>query len=244
MKSPLIALTCWRRPLPTFLDPETDLYTLAAEYVDAVRAAGGVPILLPHIEPDEVMQVLDSVDGLLLTGGGDIDPASYGQVDAGGNSDIDARADRSEIALVHAAADRRMPTLAICRGMQILNVALGGTLLQDCTGPDGVHLPVSKVPEEVLRAEHAVEFESDSRLAQIYGVLQRTINTIHHQAVDEVAEGLVVTARAPDGIVEGIESATDWRVVGVQWHPEKTVGGEDAPLFSAFVDEVREAAER
>jgi putative glutamine amidotransferase len=237
--SPRIAITCWRRPLPTFLDPRTDLYTLGAEYVDAIRAAGGVPLLLPHLAQHEVTDVLDVVDGLVLSGGGDVDPVTYGQVDAGGNSDVDARADLAEVALVRGAAERGLPTLAICRGMQVLNVAFGGTLAQDCTSPDGPHRPVAKDPAQVRSAEHPVELSPDSRLAAIYGRTRRQVNTIHHQAVDGLAEGFRVTARAPDGVVEGLESTTGWDALGVQWHPEKTVTGDDAPLFTAFVDMVR-----
>lgn len=236
---PRIAITCWRRPLPTFLDPQTDLYTLGAEYVDAIRAAGGVPLLLPHLDEREVIAVLDVVGGLVLSGGGDVDPSIYGEADGGGNSDVDARADAAEVALIRGAAARSLPTLAICRGMQVLNVAFGGTLTQDCTSADGPHRPVAKDPVQVRSAHHSVELSPDSRLAAIYGRTRRQVNTIHHQAVDRVAEGFRVTARAPDGVVEGIESTTGWDALGVQWHPEKTVTGDDAPLFTAFVDMVR-----
>lgn len=242
MSLPRIAITCWRRPLPTFIDPATDLYTLGAEYVDAVRAGGAVPLLLPHLAPADAGAVLDAVDGVVLSGGGDVDPSSYGTVDAGGCADVDPRADRSELALVRAAAARRMPTLAICRGLQIMNVAFGGTLLQDCTTPDGPHRPVPKVPAEVLAAQHAVRITPGSRLAAIYRRAERSVNTIHHQAIDRLADGFAVSARAPDGTIEAIEATTGWDALGVQWHPEKTVNGDDAPLFAAFAERVRRDA--
>lgn len=235
--TPRIAITCWRRPLATFLSPATDLYTLGAEYVDAIRACGAIPLLVPHLEPGDVDMVLDAVDGLVLSGGGDIDPATYGAVDAGVSVDVDARADRSELALIRAGEARRTPTLAICRGMQMMNVAFGGTLLQDCR--TAAHGPVSKVPDEVMAAEHAVRFEPGSRLAAIYGTDRRNVNTIHHQVLDRVADGLAVTARAPDGVVEGVEATSGWEAIGVQWHPEKGRTGDDAPLFAAFVERVR-----
>lgn len=243
MTRPVIAMNLWRRELPTFLHDATLLYTLGDEYVRVLRDAGATVVLLPHVDEDEAPALLDAVDALVLSGGGDVDPASYGESDEG-SKDVDAGADRSEIALVREARRRGMPTLAICRGMQIANVAFGGTLTQDVGGTSEWHEPVSDVPAEVLRASHPVRLTAGSQLARIYGAEELVVNTIHHQAIDRLAEGFVATATAPDGLVEGVEREDgDWPFVGVQWHPEK--GGEaDLPLFRWFVADLRDRRAR
>jgi putative glutamine amidotransferase len=229
-----VAITTWRRPLPTFMDPSTDLYTLGAEYAQAVADGGATPLLLGHLRDRDVDEVLSVCDALVLSGGGDVDPASYGAADTGASHDVCPGADASEIALVRGARQRHMPVLGICRGMQILNVACGGTLKQEVGGDSAFHPPVSKDPDEVKAAAHPLVIEPDTRLAAVYGRFERDVNTIHHQAVDRVAPGFRVTAQAPDGIVEAIEHTGTWLALGVQWHPEKSLD-DDAPLFSTFV---------
>ncbi len=226
---PRIAITSWHRELPTFVGERTRLYTLADEYVSQVAAPGAIPLLVPHLSADEVDHVLDVVDGVLIAGGGDVDPSSYGAEDAG-SKDTSVRADTTELALARRARDRGVPTLAICRGMQIVNVANGGTLHQDIGCPGTPHPPISDDPEEVLDARHVVDIDAGSRLADVLGAGRRSVNTIHHQAIDQLADGFHVTARAEDGIIEAIESDDDWPLLAVQWHPEK-LGREDAPLF-------------
>lgn len=227
---PRIAITSWRRELPTFLGERTRLYTLADEYVVRVAAPGAVPLLVPHVAPRDVDAVLDAVDGLVIAGGGDIDPASYGRADVA-SKDTDAGADASELALARRAQERGMPTLAICRGMQIVNVVGGGTLQQDIVGEGTPHPPISDDPEKVLADRHAIVIDEGSRLAEVLGAGERMVNTIHHQAIDELASGFRVTARAADGVVEAIEAEDGWDLLAVQWHPEKS-GEEDAPLFA------------
>lgn len=227
--APRIAITSWRREFPTFLGERTSLYTLADEYIERIAHAGAVPLLVPHVLPGQVDAVLDVVDGLVIAGGGDVDPASYGQADAGSKG-TDARADATELALARRAHQRGVPALAICRGMQIVNVAHGGTLHQDITVAGTSHPPVSDDPEEVLRARHPVDIVGGSRLAAVLGAGERIVNTIHHQAVDRVADGFRVTARAEDGIIEALEAEDGWELLAVQWHPEKA-GEHDEALF-------------
>jgi putative glutamine amidotransferase len=228
---PRIAITTWRRELPTFVGPRTRLYTLADEYVRCVADGGATPLLLPHLTPEEAEDVLEVVDGVVVAGGGDVDPASYGATDAG-SSGTDAGADATEIALVRGARERDLPVLAICRGMQIANVAFGGTLHQDIGRVGSVHEPISDDPAKVLGAGHPIEIAAGSLLAEVLGVGPRPVNTIHHQAIDRLAEGFRVTALAEDGVIEAIETDDRWPFLGVQWHPEKQAGNPDAPLFA------------
>lgn len=229
---PRIAITTWRRPLPTFVSERTLLYTLGDEYVASVAASGAIPILLPHVDPDDAHRVLDGVDGLVIAGGGDVHPASYG-AQPDGSIDTDPAADASELALARAARERTLPTLAICRGMQVVNVAFGGTLHQEIGVPGTAHEPVPHDdPEAVMAAVHPVEVTAGSRLAEVVGAGQREVNTIHHQGIDRLAEGFEVVATAPDRVIEGIEpdDGGSWPVLAVQWHPEKRAG-RDTALF-------------
>jgi putative glutamine amidotransferase len=239
---PLIAVTMWKRDLPTFWDPHSQLYTLSEHYVEALRRAGAVPLMLAHPDPADCEAVIERVDGLLLTGGGDIDPRSYGHANEGLSRDIAPTADAAELALVAGARLRRMPTLGICRGMQVLNVALGGTMRQHITTPTGAHTPEPTDFDEIKRHGHEITIAAGSRLERLYGVARRRVNSYHHQGVDDVAPGFTVTARADDGVVEALEHDGAWDCMGVQWHPEKTLDGADDALFAAFVDRARSAA--
>lgn len=216
---------------------------LNAAYVRALEAAGLVPVVVPPLAtPDAALPLLDVVAGLVLTGGEDVDPARYGAPPHPALGPVVASRDETELALVSGARARGLPTLAICRGIQVLNVALGGTLVQD--------LP-SERPGEVLHDPdgsrdsrvHEVAIAPGSRLAAAIGATRATVNSFHHQAVDRVGEGLAVVARAPDGVVEGVEAADDgWWVLGVQWHPEELTGTPeswDRSLFAAFAERVR-----
>ena len=234
---PRIAITTWRRPLPTFLGDRTLLYTLGDEYVACVAAAGAVPLLLPHLRTADVDAVLEVVDGLVVAGGGDVDPSSY-DAEPAGSYDTDRQADASELALLRGARERGMPTLAICRGMQLVNVAHGGTLHQDIGVPGSAHEAISDDPAEVLAARHEVEVAPDSLLAEVLGPGRREVNTIHHQAIDRLADDCRVVAVASDGVIEAIEVA-GWPLLAVQWHPEKAPSTE-AALFSWLMQAARD----
>ncbi len=209
-------------------------------YIESLRRAGGQEaILLPTLIDEEGAEALITrVDGLLLLGGGDLDPAAYGQEAHTRVYGVNDDRDECELTLTRVAIRRRVPVLAICRGHQVLDVALGGTLDQHITGRDGLLEHGVPGAEDGTRP-HDVDVEPGSRLVAAMGATHVTVSSHHHQAVDRVGEGLRVSARAPDGVVEGIELADPdgpW-VVGVQWHPEDTAGTDTAnqALFDSFV---------
>ncbi len=236
MTKPRVAMTTWRRAMPTFLSPATDLYTLGAEYPQSLIDAGAVPMLLAHGEPADAGRALDGIDGLVLVGGDDLHPESYGDDHDGRSKGVDAQADAWEIALAREAIARRLPVFGICRGFQVLNVAFGGSLQQDIVGT-GVHGPISDRPDEVMGERHPIRIQPGCRLAVAYGETgHRVVNTIHHQAIDRVAPGWVATAWAEDGVVEAIEPVDPTLpVLAVQWHPEKIRAEGDQVLFDWFV---------
>jgi gamma-glutamyl-gamma-aminobutyrate hydrolase PuuD len=201
------------------------------DYVDAVERAGGRPVLIPPSE-DGVEETLDALDAVVFSGGADVDPASYG-ADAHPESDLpQGRRDAGEMALLTAALERDMPTLAICRGFQLLNVARGGDLVQHIPESLG-HEKHREVPG--VFSEHAVEVKEGSKLASIVGASPE-VTSHHHQAIGRLGAGLVETARAEDGTIEGAEDPSRRFALGVQWHPE---AGRDDALFSNLVEEAR-----
>jgi gamma-glutamyl-gamma-aminobutyrate hydrolase PuuD len=224
--------------ITTYVEParwgswDRDAALLPHSYVTAVAAAGGAPVLLPPV-PDGADAVMAGLDGLLISGGADVDPSLYGQLPH--ESTDRPRQDRDgwETDLLRLALDRAIPVLAICRGLQVLNVALGGTLhqhLPEVCGHDA-HRPVPGT-----YGSTAVEVVAGTRLAAAIGDAAQ-VPCHHHQAVDRVADGLVVSARAADATVEGLElDDPDRWVVAVQWHPED---GTDPRLAAAFVAEAR-----
>lgn len=220
---------------------------LNAAYVRALEGAGLVPLVVPPLAHlDEAAAILDRVDGFVLTGGEDIDPAHYGAAMHPKGGPPHAMRDATELALAREARDRRLPTLAICRGIQILNVALGGTLIQDLPSerPGGLdHAPAANRASR----SHDLVVERGSRLAEALGATELDVNSSHHQAVDSVGHALIVSARSSDGVIEGLETAreADWWAVAVQWHPEELTGDAaewDRGLFRAFAERVRNRA--
>lgn len=212
-------------------------------YTDAARVAGLRPYILPVLAPEDAGDMLDGMAGLILTGGEDVDPALYGAVPHAALGEVHAGRDDFELALVRAARARRLPTLAICRGVQIANVALGGTLVQDLPSDRPSALAHDGRWGRSDRV-HALHLVAGSRLARAIGATVAVTNSLHHQAVERVADGLVAVAHAPDGVVEAVEWAgDDWWMAGVQWHPEElttTAEEWDRALFAAFAAAVRE----
>jgi putative glutamine amidotransferase len=197
---------------------ERPAQVLNTAYVDAVARTGAVPVVVPILSPDAVDAVLDRVDALVLSGGGDVDPACYGQHAVAEVYGVNRARDEWELALARGALARGMPLLAICRGLQVLNVACGGTLVQHlAAAAPGGHRQTERGHEPV----HQVSVDAGSCLAAVLGVSALGVNTLHHQAIDAVGDGLRVVARSVgDGVVEGVEATDADAVLGVQWHPE------------------------
>ena len=233
-----------------------DVGRIPLHYVHAVLAAGGIPVVLsayelhPEEEPPEGLTVRTSVDpddrslldgiaGLVLSGGGDVDPALYGQDPHPRTTNVNPLRDRLEMTLADVAVERDLPFLAICRGMQLLNVHLGGTLEQ--------HLAdvANRLPHDRdwprVEAVHRVELKEDSLLAQCLGAAETGVNSHHHQALDRVATPLREIGWAEDGVLEAVESTEHSWIVGVQWHPEvmAPVHHDQAQIFDCFVKAVR-----
>ncbi len=210
-------------------------------YTNALAASGLIPLVLPPLAVDVAIAALDQFAGLVLTGGEDVDPSLFGQPAHAATGAPHARRDSYEIALARAAFERRVPTLAICRGAQVINVAHGGTLLQDIPSQH----PGALEHDPLKRAErvHRVLITPNSRLARITGATSISTNSSHHQSIDTLGANLCVTARSDDGIVEAVESVDHaWWMVAVQWHPEElttTAEDWDRRIFTAFADAVR-----
>jgi putative glutamine amidotransferase len=202
-----------------------------AGYVRGVADAGGVPLVIPPLE--RAGDLVETLDGLLLTGGSDIDPALYGEPPHAETAGVVVHRDRAELELLRAALERDLPVLGVCRGMQLLNVLLGGTLVQHLADvvPDGA---VHKGPPGTF-TRHPVQVEAGSRLHGIVGD-RLDVPSCHHQAPDRIGDGLVVTARSPDGVVEGLELPQARFCVAVLWHPEEDLEG-GLPLFRELVTE-------
>jgi putative glutamine amidotransferase len=213
-----------------------------ADYLESVRRAGGEPLEL-DLHRDVVADVVQRADGLMLTGGGDIDPALYGEAPHSTFQPSEPGRDEYEIALVKAAMAADLPIFAICRGMQVLNVALGGTLVQDI--PTMVNGAVHhSVPEPRYAIAHEVWVAKGSRLAELMGDKLEgetcQVNSRHHQAVKVVAPGWDVSGTAPDGVIESIEKPGELFRIAVQWHPENFWRtGEFRPLFEGFIEAAR-----
>lgn len=230
-----------RRPrigLPTYsrTEDEKGRYTLYAQYVDGIRHAGGLPLLIPPGPESaaELPELLELCDGWVLTGGGDVDPALYRGRPHETIYNVDRVRDDAERGLVRALLEARAPALCICRGMQLLNVELGGTLVEHLDGGAVAHRAPPRNP-----VRHEVEVAPDSRLAGILGETRLAPFSWHHQALREVAPSLRVVARAPDGVVEAVEDPDRPELLCVQWHPELSV--DEPPQRRLFEELVRRA---
>jgi putative glutamine amidotransferase len=205
---------------------------LMPSYIEAVAAAGGAPVLIPlGLDEETLLTLLSYLDGLILTGGGDIAAEQYDSQHADFIFDVDTDRDRVELFLARQAMTWYKPLLAICRGHQLLNVALGGTLYEDVLEwmPGAIkHDYFGQFPRH--HRAHTVAIEPGSRLARMLGRIEADVNSLHHQGVRDLAAGLTAVAHAPDGLIEGVEADNHPFAVGVQWHPENLISDEPAML--------------
>jgi putative glutamine amidotransferase len=239
---PLIAVTTSEmRDPPDHLtkersDPPRRELALGLRYMEAIEGSGGVPVVVPPMGLDALEALLDSVDGVCLSGGPDIHPSAYGQEPHEKLGPTERELDAFELALARAADRRDLPLLAICRGAQLINVARGGTLIQhlpDVVGEEIEH----RQRERAENTTHEVRLDGHSAVAAVLGWRHGSVNSFHHQAVDALGSGLVATGWSQDGVVEALESPERTFLIGVQWHAECLVGWpEHACLFQAFVD--------
>jgi putative glutamine amidotransferase len=233
MAQPVIGLTLDHEPPGGYSN--FPWYAIRENYCNAVRRAGGLPILLPH-DPDAAAAYLGRIDGLIVTGGGfDVDPALFGDTTRHPTVKTKDRRTAFELAAAKGALAQDMPVLGICGGQQLLNVALGGTLIQHI--PDEVPgcLP-HRQPNSRNEPGHTVRVLAGTLLHRITGVDSLGVNSAHHQAVKTAGLGLVIDAVAEDGVVEGIEDPRHRFCLGVQWHPEFEISEADCRIFQAFIE--------
>lgn len=226
---PTIGITCARKV------PE-DVYTLKTQYVEAIANAGGLPVLLPATSLVQAEDVARAIDGLVLSGGGDVDPDWYGEEPHVMCGRMDPDLDAYEIALCRHVLEQKKPILGICRGSQVLNVAAGGDLYQDVpTFTESTLQHAQKAPG--WQATHRVTLAGGSHLRELMGTDVLRVNSFHHQAVRRVAPGFRACAHAADGLIEAIERIDAPLTIGVQWHPERTyhLNEHERALFEAFV---------
>ena len=233
MAQPLIGLTLDHEPPGGW--SKYPWYAIRENYCNAVRNAGGLPVLLPHM-PDDAPLYLDRIDGLVVTGGGfDVDPALFGAESRHPSVKTKDRRTAFELAAARLALDRDLPVLGICGGQQLLNVALGGALIQ--------HIP-DEVPDALPHRQpnprdepgHAVDIVAGTLLHRITGMARLEVNSAHHQAVKTAGPGVVIDAVAEDGVVEGIEDPRRRFCLGVQWHPEFELSEGDRRIFRALIE--------
>lgn len=214
---------------------------LAIPYLRSIEEAGGIPVVLPPADPRFAETVIGRLDGLCLPGGPDVDPSSYDAEPHPQLGQTSPEADRWEIALARAALGAHLPTFAICRGMQVLNVALGGTLRQHL--PDDPAAVEHRQDHPGTEVAHPIEVVEGTLVAALLGGTDCEVNTFHHQAIDRLGNGLVVTAWADDGVIEAVETTEDAPILGVQWHAETlTHSPAHARLFAWLVDSATDRA--
>ena len=246
MKKPLIAVSCNFDSIYHLMNSEGDIsditvmyHYVSDNYTRAVEEAGGVPLLLPiYKNEDDLKEALNMADGVLLSGGNDIDPILFEETDRGKSGRISPKRDAQDISIArYICRETKNPLLGICRGVQVMNVALGGSIYQDLEA-DGGFLSHSRVNYPMNSVSHFINIRPESRLADIFGQDKAGVNSYHHQAVKDVAPGFYASALSEDGVIEAIEPVQDGRfVLGVQWHPEKMYDSQKQHLiFTRFIE--------
>lgn len=230
MKRPVIGLLCGHQR------ENPDRYFVNTAYIQSVIRAGGTPILIPYQPKEQIFQILEGLDGLLVPGGVDLDPNRYGENPIVECGEVDPHWDELDLWASGYALQLNLPVLGICRGCQVLNVALGGTLIQDI--PAQVKNPIKHAQAGPRwYATHDITLEAASLLGSIWGNAVKKVNSFHHQSIGQVGQGLRIVATAPDGIVEAVESSEHRFALGLQWHPELMIDHYPAALgiFEHFV---------
>lgn len=232
MTKPLIGITTYNTKNPYGRDISAVQHT----YIRAVTQAGGVPILIPAILPaDDLTQLYNRLQGILFSGGGDISLKYFNGEDHPKIDSVDEHRDVTELSLLRQSVEHEKPFLAICRGLQVMNVALGGTLYTHI--PDQVPNSLKHNHDEFITLAHPVNIDEDSKMAEIFGETLLQVNSLHHQAIKDLASNLRIVGHAPDGMVEAVELPDHPYAIGVQWHPEWLT--DQIPmqkLFKSFVD--------
>lgn len=242
---PLIGCTTYHKTIPQN-GSSLDIIGLMPSYIKAVVAAGGVPVLIPlGLNDEQLLAIFSRIDGLLLPGGGDVDPAEYEGHPHETMFGIDRDRDRTELLMARTAVAQQKPLLAICRGIQVLNVALGGSLYEDIR----THYPNALTHDNfnnhpASHISHEVAIQTGTKLAQQLGQTQTHVNSLHHQGINRLADGLIASATAPDGIIEAVELPSHPYAIGVQWHPEHLVQNDPAmlSLFKGLVSAATDPA--
>jgi putative glutamine amidotransferase len=238
MTKPIIGITSLNWPVP-ISGQVLNVQGMFESYIQAVDQAGGIPLLIPlTLTEEDLRGVYERLDGVLIPGGGDVDPTHYGEERHPKTNDIDPNRDRIELAITRQAVGGGKPVFGICRGAQVFNVALGGTLHQDIPSDFPEALNHYYIPPEFPREHlaHDVRVEEESLLARCVATPIVKVNSRHHQSVKTLAPGLEIAARAPDGVVEAIELPGHPFALGVQWHPENITGQREMhALFTAFI---------
>jgi putative glutamine amidotransferase len=239
MLRPLIGITAYTR---NYIEKGWDYDVSYASNSIAIAKAGGLPVLIPaSVDLETLRAIYERLDGVLLPGGGDVDPSIYHADRHATTGGIDDDRDRTEMALTRWAMEDDLPAFGICRGIQVMNVALGGTLIQDVPSYIETQLRHDTSNEPRSTIMHTVAMSDDSRLADIMGDTQVHVNSLHHQSIEKAAAAVRVTGYAPDGVVEAMEVPDKHFIMAVQWHPEDMLDDTRMlNIFTAFVDAARE----
>jgi len=228
---PRIGITSWPRVVKGSRTPLPN-DTVPRSYSQAVRRGGGIPVILPVVDAEDLDLLLDVVDGVVVIGGGDLDPAAYGHEAHPETRSVDPERDDYDAGALERAIERGLPALGICRALQVLNVMHGGTLQQ--------HLPHHDAHDKPSGGAHVVTVEQGTCLAEVVGTGELAVNSLHHQGIDRLGAGLRATARSADGLVEAIELADSPHLIAVQWHPELLT---DHPEQLALFEDLASRAE-